>query len=166
MIVWNDILLPHRLCLTNFYNTRDALHHATASMGYQFSSTWLFFFFFTPFSLLFVRHRSRSNTSTQCLNSSISLVCMLRPAGVAACLPAPHPNGKTSLRRPRRSNTTSASSGNFPPPNGCSRPRRTKWLLHGSTACTRGSENGASLESLWVDISWQSTRAWREGESA
>jgi hypothetical protein len=110
------------------------------------------------------RHRSLSNVSTHVLSKSIIRVRILLPAGVPACFPAPQPNGKTNLRLPRGSSTTNASNGNLPPPIGCSSPRRTKWLLDGSTACIMGSENGAVDEGLCDEISWQRTKAWREGE--
>lgn len=107
---------------------------------------------------------SRSKTPTQSPNNPISRRCTLRPAGVSACLPAPHPNGKTSLRRPYRSITTSASSGKVPPPSGCMRPRRTKWLQVGVAAWRRGREKGARGEMRWVEGSWQRRRGWRVGE--
>ena len=108
--------------------------------------------------------RSCPSISTQDLSNPINLCCMLRPAGVAACLPAPHPNGNTSLLLPCVSSTTSASRGNLPPPRGCKRPNRTKRLLDGVVACSKGSEKGAEGERLCVEGSWQRTKAWREGE--
>lgn len=111
------------------------------------------------------RHRSRSKASTQPLNNSIIRRCILLPASVSACFPAPQPNGRTNLRRPHLSITTSASRGYSPPPSGCSRPRRTKWLKQGMAACTNGSANGAAGDSLCVAVSWQSTRACRLGET-
>lgn len=110
------------------------------------------------------RHASSSKALMQCFSSVIILFCMLLPAGVSACLPAPQPNGRTSLLRPFLSTTASASSGNFPPPSGCSRPRRTKWLFGGSTAEIMGSEYGAFVDSLWVGGSWQRMIACSEGE--
>lgn len=69
---------------------------------------------------------STSSVSTHLFSRFISRICILRPAGVSACLPAPHPYGSTSRRLPFLSNTTRASSGNLPPPRGCSSPKRTK----------------------------------------
>jgi len=86
------------------------------------------------------------------------------PAGVPAYLPAPQPNGSTSLRLPCGSSTTSASSGNFPPPRGCSRPKRTKWLFGRSTACLMGRIYGAMDDRMCVEGSWQRIKAWSDGE--
>ncbi len=112
------------------------------------------------------KSHSRSNVATQLFSNAINRSCMFRPAGVSACLPAPQPNGSTSLLLSFLSSTTSASNGNLPPPRGCNRPRRTKWLFEGVTACIRGSEKGAEGGSLCVEGSWQRTRGWREGERA
>jgi hypothetical protein len=91
---------------------------------------------------------------------------MLRPAGVSACFPAPQPKGRTSLLLPLLSSTTSASRGNLPPPSGCRRPRRTKWLFEGVAACMRGSEKGADEGSLCVKGSWHRTEGCRVGDMA
>lgn len=109
---------------------------------------------------------SLSNVSMQCFSSIINLFCILRPAGVSACLPAPQPKGSTNLRRPLLSTTASASRGNFPPPSGCSKPRRTKWLFGGSTAEIKGSEKVAVVEGLCAKGLWQSTRACSDGATA
>ena len=105
---------------------------------------------------------SASNTSTQCLSNPISRACMLRPAGVSTCFPAPHPNGRTNLLRPERSTTANASKGVVPPPSGCSRPRRTKWLPEGVRAPTQGSSEDETGRAVG---SWQRTRACSVGAS-
>lgn len=111
-------------------------------------------------------HRSCSRVATQLFSNAINRNCILRPAGVSACLPAPQPNGSTNLLLPFLSRTTSASNGNLPPPRGCRRPKRTKWLFEGVAACIRGSEKAAEEGSLCVDGSWQRTKGCREGDRA